>query len=383
MNQHLSNEAFLRSARKMQDFYDLKPGAPIYEKEFGFYTKDKWIADGILEPDDGTFDYDVYLRRKFGFDEKVVHTLTGLGGCEAGMDPLFEVKILEDRGEYELVQDYAGRSVLYFKGRRDGLMPTYVDHPVKDMDSWERNIKWRMDPTSPGREKHAKWDIEQALQMRQNGGFVCQLVVGGYMYLRSLIGGEPLLYMFYDDPELIHECMRSWLDLADARMAYYQQFVEYDELLFDEDICYNMGPLLSPDMIREFLFPYYQQLIENVKKRNRGHRIRIQLATDGRIQTVVDLYKSIGFDYFSPCEVASGVDVVELGKKYPDILISGGIDKRIIAQGGDAIKRHLEYIMPAMRARGGYIPTCDHGVPEEVSYENYLLFRKLLKEYCE
>lgn len=383
MNQHLSNEAFLRSARKMQDFYDLKPGAPIYEKEFGFYTKDKWIADGILEPDDGTFDYDVYLRRKFGFDEKVVHTLTGLGGCEAGMDPMFEVKILEDRGEYELVQDYAGRSVLYFKGRRDGFMPTYVDHPVKDMDSWERNIKWRMDPTSPGREKHAKWDIEHALQMRQNGGFVCQLVVGGYMYLRSLIGGEPLLYMFYDDPELIHECMRTWLDLADARMAYYQQFVEYDELLFDEDICYNMGPLISPDMIREFLFPYYQQLIENVKKRNRGRRIRIQLATDGRIQTVVDLYKSIGFDYFSPCEVASGVDVVELGKKYPDILISGGIDKRIIAEGGDAIKRHLEHIMPAMRQRGGYIPTCDHGVPEEVSFENYLLFRKLLKEYCE
>ena len=69
MNQHLSNEAFLRSARKMQDFYDLKPGAPIYEKEFGFYTKDTWIADGILEPDDGTFDYDVYLRRWFGFDE--------------------------------------------------------------------------------------------------------------------------------------------------------------------------------------------------------------------------------------------------------------------------------------------------------------------------
>ena len=25
----------------------------------------------------------------------------------------------------------------------------------------------------------------------------------------------------------------------------------------------------------------------------------------------------------------------------------------------------------------------ENGVPEEVSYENYLLFRKLLKEYCE
>ena len=29
-----------------------------------------------------------------------------------------------------------------------------------------------------------------------------------------------------------------------------------------------------------------------------------------------------------------------------------------------------------MRARGGYIPTCDHGVPEEVPYEDYLYYRK-------
>ena len=55
----------------------------------------------------------------------------------------------------------------------------------------------------------------------------------------------------------------------------------------------------------------------------------------------------------------------------------------LIALGGDDIKRHLESIMPFMRKRGGYIPTCDHGVPEEVSFENYMLYRKLMKEYCD
>jgi len=29
-----------------------------------------------------------------------------------------------------------------------------------------------------------------------------------------------------------------------------------------------------------------------------------------------------------------------------------------------------------MRERGGYIPTCNHGMPEEVSLENYLYYRK-------
>jgi hypothetical protein len=35
-----------------------------------------------------------------------------------------------------------------------------------------------------------------------------------------------------------------------------------------------------------------------------------------------------------------------------------------------------------MKKRGGYIPTCDHGVPAEVSFENYIHFRKRLQEFA-
>ena len=31
------------------------------------------------------------------------------------------------------------------------------------------------------------------------------------MYLRALIGPEDLLYMFYDEPEVIHAAMQGWL----------------------------------------------------------------------------------------------------------------------------------------------------------------------------
>ena len=85
----------------------------------------------------------------------------------------------------------------------------------------------------------------------------------------------------------------------------------------------------------------------------------------------------------SPFEVAAGCDVVEIGKQHPDLLLSGGIDKRILAAGKDAIDHELERILPVMYRRGGYIPTCDHGVPEEVSFENYLHYRKRLREYAE
>ena len=42
--------------------------------------------------------------------------------------------------------------------------------------------------------------------------------------------------------------------------------------------------------------------------------------------------------------------------------------------------RELERIIPAMVVRGGYYPTCDHGVPEDVSLENYLHYRKRVQE---
>ena len=136
-------------------------------------------------------------------------------------------------------------------------------------------------------------------------------------------------------------------------------------------------------MIKEFLFPYYGQLFENMKRRNGERKLHIMLATDGKCEPVLDLYKTVGMDYISPCEVASGCDVVRIGREHPDLLIAGGIDKRLIAEGGDAIKRHLDYIMPAMRRRGGFIPTCDHGVPEEVTFENYMRYRELMRSYCE
>ena len=375
--------------KKKRDFYTIKPDAPIYKKEFGFYVLDRWVREGYLKPSDeihnfcptGNTEYGKYLREMFGYDAPSSYNLWGLGWTEGAFMPVFEEKILEDRGAYEVVQDFAGRAVLFFKGRRNGFMPEYLDHPVKDIKTWEENVKWRLDANWPGRKESARETALKAKKMQENG-FIISQRIGGYQYLRSLMGPEGLLYAFYDDPDLIHNCMQTWLSLADEVTAEHQKEVWFDELFFSEDICYKGGSLISPDMIREFLFPYYQQLIENVKKRNGGRKLHIHVDTDGRAEDVIALYQEIGMDVMSPFEVASGCDVVKIGEKYPDLRMSGGIDKRKIAAGGDEIKRHLEDIMPALRKRGGYIPSCDHGVPEETPFENYMLYRSLMEEYC-
>jgi uroporphyrinogen-III decarboxylase len=361
------------SARKLRDTYARVPGAPLFRREFGFYSLDAWKEQGMPDLPVQELWKDVFLCEPAGN-----LGLGQLGWCEGGFSPVFESKILEDRGEHEVVQDHAGRAVLCFKGRRSGFMPEYIDHPVKDQKTWEENVKWRLDPTTEARYTDLTERMQGAREQAARGIMITQNLVGGYMFLRSLMGPEDVLYKVYDEPELIHDCLKTWFELADAVIARHQEHVTLDELFLAEDICYNNGPLISPDMMREFLFPYYQQLIENIRGRqiDQSRHMYIQIDTDGDAAPVIPVYQEIGMDAMSPFEVASGCDVVALGKQYPELAMFGGIDKRILAESKEAIDREVERILPVMRERGGFIPTCDHGVPEEVPYENYLHYRK-------
>jgi uroporphyrinogen-III decarboxylase len=358
------------SAQKLRDAYARVPGAPLFKREFGFYCLERWKQQGMPQ--------DVPLAVLFDYDPPGNHSLGQLGWCEAAFVPAFEEKVLEDRGELEVVQDFAGRAVLCFKGRRSGFMPEYLDHPVKDRATWEEHVKGRLNPSTPSRYVDLATRMHAARERAAQGLMITQNLVGGYMYLRSLIGPSELLYKFYDEPELIHDCMQAWLALADAVISKHQEHVTLDEIFLGEDICFNSGPLISPDMMGEFLLPYYQQLIANVRRRqiDKSRHLYVQIDTDGNALPVVPVYQRLGMDVMSPFEVASGCDVVEVGRMYPDLAIFGGIDKRILAQGKSAIDREVERILPPMRERGGYIPTCDHGVPEEVPYESYMHYRQ-------
>lgn len=363
--------------RKYRDTYARVPRTGLIQKTFGLWMcLDAWRADGLPQ--------DVDLNEFFQFDPPGQFELWQLGWCEAQFFPQFETKVLEERGETEIAQDHAGRRLLCFKGKRQGFMPEYVGHPVTDRKSFEEQVLWRMDPATPERLAAIDATLDAARQAEAAGMMISQRIIGCYMYLRSLMGPEEILYAFYDDPELVHRCLQGWFRLADAVTARYQQAVTFDEVFFAEDICYNHGPLISPEMIREFLFPYYQQLLANIRsrQRDRSRHLYVQLDTDGDCRPVIELYRDgIGCEVFSPLEVASGCDPVELGRKYPELVFQGGFDKRILAAGRDAIDREVDRIFPVMYERGGYVPTCDHGVPSEVNWRDYLHFRRRCLEF--
>lgn len=371
----------MKAAERMRRMFEGGPVDHLPRVVFGFFpqTFERWEKEGLPREvhEDGA-KFEAYL----GLDPNPwVGQAVDLGWCEAPVSPAYEEKVIRVEGEHEIVQDWVGRVKAYPKGVREQVMPTYLKHAVGSREDWERDVRPRLDPETPARwEKYEEKAARSREAIGRDGMLHTASVVGGYMYLRSLVGAVELLYLFHDDPGLVRSMMETWRDIMVACLKRVQRDVgPYFRLFLAEDICYKSGPLISPAMMREFLLPYYQELYEELR-RGQKETLHFEIDTDGDCRPVIEVYREVGVDAMSPFEVASGCDVVAQGRAHPDLHIRGGIDKRVLAAGPEAIDRMLERIMPPMVARGRYIPCADHAVPDDVSLANYLHYRKRVME---
>ncbi len=86
-------------------------------------------------------------------------------------------------------------------------------------------------------------------------------------------------------------------------------------------------------------------------------------------------------DACSPMEVAAGNDIVAFRQQYStQMAYLGGIDKRALAKGGDVMRTELLRVIPPLLETGGFIPGCDHGVPPDISWPNFVEYTRLLAQ---
>ena len=58
---------------------------------------------------------------------------------------------------------------------------------------------------------------------------------------------------------------------------------------------------------------------------------------------------------------------------FASLLLTGGIDKRVLAQDRRAIAAEVEAKVP-LAEQGGYIPHLDHAIPHDVPYEHFVYY---------
>jgi uroporphyrinogen decarboxylase len=191
------------------------------------------------------------------------------------------------------------------------------------------------------------------------------------------MGEVPTLYAYYDDPQLIHTILH---DLTEFWISLYDQVlqeVKPDSAEMWEDMCYNSGPMISPQMFREFMLPYYKRLTRFFN----DHGIDVIVVdTDGRCDSLIPLFVEGGVTCMVPMEARAGMDPLKVREAFPGLRFCGAIDKYAVAAGGEALRHELETKVRPLLQQGGYIPYIDHNVPPEISWANYKAYREQLND---
>ena len=299
---------------------------------------------------------------------------------DSRMIPRFEEKVLEQRGDTQIVQDWKGNvceissrfGTRHLREAIDFVTRRWIRCPVESRADWP-DLARRYDARDPSR---LPPDASQVGARLKGRTWPLSLSINGpFWQLREWLGFERLCLLFYDDPAFLSDMVALWSDFVTRLLErVFEHFVP-DEVHLSEDMAFKEHAMIAPALVRESLLPVYRRWGALV--REAGCPI-YAMDSDGFVGELVPIWIEAGINACDPIEVAAGNDVngfrAAFGRR---MAFRGGVDKRAIARGGDAIGRELERLAPVIHD-GGFIPGCDHGVPPDVSWPDYVRFTGLL-----
>lgn len=296
-----------------------------------------------------------------GFDWDYV-PIIGCGG-NTGLYGGLQPRLIEENSEYLIQSDELGRVTKLCKGFATISLP--LDYPVKDMDSW-----LTLKPFYEFQEERIDWEaVARAKKAQGEGVLVVANIPGGFDLPRQLLGEEAACLAYYEQPELMMDILETAGNTAFQVLDRISDRVIIDNLGIHEDLAGKSGALIGPNMIQKYIKPYYRNIIDLLT--SKGTRIFSQ-DSDGNMNSVIDAFLDCGLTMMYPNEPAAGTDIVKIRKQYGKRLaLKGGIDKHVLRQGKEAIRRELEYKMQSMMQQGGTVFALDHRIPNGTSIENY------------
>ncbi|NQT85420.1 hypothetical protein HQ560_01565 [bacterium] len=298
------------------------------------------------------------------------------------MIPTFEEKVIEHRDGHYIVRDWMGAvteisdeyDYTYIRSAKDFVTRKWHKFPVETREDWEA-MKTRFSPEAAGRFPE---DFEARCERNRDRDSMASIHFNGpFWQLREWCGFEGLCMKMIEEPDFVAEMARFWTDFVSATMQAVLDRVQLDLVGISEDMAYKEHSMISPAMARRFLQPAYDQWVGAI--RASGCDV-IDMDSDGRIDALIPIWIESGIHVCDPIEVAAGNDINAFRARFGrDMAYRGSVDKRCIAKGGDVIYAELDRIRPVVED-GGFIPSCDHGVPHDISWSNFVHYARGLAE---
>jgi uroporphyrinogen decarboxylase len=192
-----------------------------------------------------------------------------------------------------------------------------------------------------------------------------QLLRGYEQFMIDLLADEPLARGILDRLHAVYlERARRFLDAAGKWL---------DIVFFTDDLGTQQGPLISPELYRRLLKPYWAELIGLV--RQSGQKVLMHAC--GAVSEFIPDLAEMGVDALNPVQVtAAGMAPGRLKREFGrDLAFWGGgvstqgvLDAASPAEVRDEVRRNVDALAPG----GGFVFTQVHNIQANVPPENII-----------
>jgi len=164
--------------------------------------------------------------------------------------------------------------------------------------------------------------LRSAGDVYRASGFWCQF----FHDVANLFGMENYFVKMLTHPDVVHAATRRVVDfyLEANRRLYALAGEMIDGFFFGNDFGTQRGLLVGPSLLREFVFPYCRELVEQAHR----HGYQVILHSCGAVRPIIPDIIAMGVDVIHPLQArAAGMDAESLARDFGGaISFMGGID---------------------------------------------------------
>ncbi len=201
---------------------------------------------------------------------------------------------------------------------------------------------------------------------------VCRFGISGVNYS---MGVEGLSYAIYENPNLIIKVLDRYVEW-NCTVLERLNGMGLDFIISYDNIAYNSGPLISPQVFREFFVPKMQEIDAVCKLPWVTHM-------DGNIMPIMEDVLAMGVSGIHPIEPGC-MSLKEVKKHYGHrVCLWGNVDLGYTLTRGtpEEVDAEVKQCIADAGFNGGYILGSGNGLPEYCKPENVWAMAKAVKKY--
>jgi len=247
------------------------------------------------------------------------------------------------------------------RGKRE-----WVDQSVALIKNWEDFEKYPW----PEPRTINYFPIEYAARNLPSGMKIIEWVRGILQWTLQIMGFENFSYILIDQPELVENVFKKIGNVLVHMCSTLADMDKVGALWVGDDMGYRSGTLISPQLLRKYIFPWYKKIADIAH----AHELPFLFHSCGNLEEIMnDLIDFVGIDAKHSFEDAI-MPVTEVKKKYGNrICVLGGVDMDLLARGEtrkvrDYVRRVIQECAPG----GGYCLGTGNSVANYLKIENYV-----------